>query len=204
MDLLSTEFGGPLIVVVAGLTTFIAAYASALLAARAGVLLDRPNDRSSHKQVTPRSGGIAIFAAWAAGMAIVAALSRDPETLQMTVKLVLIAGFVLFLGLVDDVFAPTPLVKFAGQVAAAALFIAAFGALETAPLPFVGDVALGPYAAPVTIFWIVGFMNAFNFMDGVNGIAAACGAFVLAGLAVASAYAGSSYWAVAALLCATA
>lgn len=204
MELLSTELGPPIIVVVAGLTTFMAAYGCARIAVGAGVLLDRPNDRSSHDRVTPRAGGVAIYAAWAAGMAIVAALLRDPEALQLTVKLVLIAGFVLFLGLADDVFAPTPLVKFAGQIAAASLFVAAFGALETAPLPVVGDVALGPYAATVTIFWIVGFMNAFNFMDGVNGIAAACGAFVLAGLAVASAYAGSTYWAVAALLCATA
>jgi UDP-GlcNAc:undecaprenyl-phosphate GlcNAc-1-phosphate transferase len=204
MELLSTELGAPLIIAAAALTTLVAAYASARIAVRAGFLLDRPNDRSSHVRVTPRSGGIAIFAAWAAGMAIVAALMHDPEALQLTVKLVLIAGFVLFLGLADDAFAPTPLIKFVGQFAAAALFVAAFGALEIAPLPIVGDVALGPFAAPLTIFWIVGFMNAFNFMDGVNGIAAACGAFVLAGLAVASAYAGSTYWAIAALLCATA
>ncbi len=204
MELLSTELGAPLIIVVAGLATFVAAYVSALIAVRARVLLDRPNSRSSHDRATPRSGGVAIYAAWAAGMAIVAALLRDPDALQMTVKLVLIAGFVLFLGLADDVFAPKAFVKLAGQVAAAAAFVAIFGALERAPVPFVGEVALGAYAAPLTVFCIVGFMNAFNFMDGVNGIAASCGAFVLAGLAVASAYAGSTYWAVAALLCATA
>jgi UDP-GlcNAc:undecaprenyl-phosphate GlcNAc-1-phosphate transferase len=204
MSLLSTQAGPPLIVAIAGLATFASAYVFSVLAVRAGVLPDRPNGRSSHETVTPRSGGIAIFAAWAAGMAIVAAMSRDPDVLQLTVKIVLIAGFVLFLGLADDVFAPRAMVKFAGQVAAAAIFVAVFGALKTAPFPIFGDVELGIYAAPVTIFWIVAFMNAFNFMDGVNGIAAACGAFALFGLAVASAYAGSIDWAVAAALCAVA
>ncbi|MCD8492076.1 MAG: hypothetical protein LRY51_09315 [Geovibrio sp.] len=88
--------------------------------------------------------------------------------------------------------------KFVGQVAAAIAYVALFGPLSFAPAPFVGDIPLGLFAAPITVFWIVGFMNAFNFMDGVNGIAAACAGFVLFAVAVAGANLDVGFWAMSA------
>jgi UDP-N-acetylmuramyl pentapeptide phosphotransferase/UDP-N-acetylglucosamine-1-phosphate transferase len=38
-------------------------------------------------------------------------------------------------------------------------------------LPFIGVIELGLLAIPISVFWIVGVTNAFNFMDGINGIA---------------------------------
>jgi UDP-GlcNAc:undecaprenyl-phosphate/decaprenyl-phosphate GlcNAc-1-phosphate transferase len=95
-------------------------------------------------------------------------------------------------------------VKLIGQIAIATLFVFLFGAVETAPAPFVGVVVLGPAAAALTVFWIVAFMNAFNFMDGANGIAATAAIFGLSALAVAAAAAGAGSWAAAAALLAAA
>lgn len=204
MNAVSTTIDAWLAVSFAGLAALVVAHFVARFAARSGALLDRPNARSSHRVVTPRSGGVAVFAGWATGMAIVAAFAGAPLILDSTVRLMLLAGFALLIGLADDLYAPRALFKFGGQVMAAVLFVLVFGAPETAPLPFVGDTALGAFAAPLTVFWIVAFMNAFNFMDGVNGIAAACGAFALFAIAVAAAFSGAFFWALAAAICGTA
>ncbi|MGE0409478.1 MAG: glycosyltransferase family 4 protein [Amphiplicatus sp.] len=202
--MVSTEWDAPFLIGLAGLVALVVGNLAARAGVRAGLLLDRPNGRSSHDSVTPRSGGIAIFAGWSAGMALIAAASGDVVIVDLTMRLALVAFFVFVLGLIDDMLALRAYLKLIGQIAAAALFVAAFGPLEAAPLPIVGEIAFGPYATFVTLFWIVAFMNAFNFMDGVNGIAASCGAFALAGLAVASAYAGAGFWAIAAALAAVA
>lgn len=201
MNSVSISIDASLAVGFAGIAALFVAHLVARFAARSGVLLDRPNDRSSHKAVTPRSGGVAVFAGWATGMAVVAAFAGSPAILDLTVRLMLLAGFVLLVGLADDLYAPRAIFKFGGQVAAATLFVLIFGALEKAPLPFAGDTPLGAMAAPLTVFWIVAFMNAFNFMDGVNGIAAACGAFALFAISIAAAFAGAFFWAVAAVMC---
>lgn len=201
MNAVSITIDAWLAVALAGVAALIVSYFVARFVARSGVLLDRPNERSSHRAATPRSGGVAVFAGWATGLAVVAALAGSPTILDFGVRLMLLAGFVLLIGLADDLYAPRAIFKFGGQIAAAALFVAVFGALENAPLPFAGDTMLGPLAAPLTIFWIVAFMNAFNFMDGVNGIASACGAFALFAISIAAAFSGAFFWAVAAAMC---
>jgi UDP-GlcNAc:undecaprenyl-phosphate GlcNAc-1-phosphate transferase len=55
-------------------------------------------------------------------------------------------------------------------VAAAALALPT-ATLHAVDLPWYGRLALGPLALPLSAFWLVGFTNAFNFMDGINGIA---------------------------------
>ncbi|HXI87039.1 MAG TPA: hypothetical protein VNH64_06240 [Parvularculaceae bacterium] len=194
----------PLALAAAGTTAIAVAFLVARMVARAGVLMDEPNDRSSHRLPTPRSGGVAIFAGWATAMAVFAAVSGAPGVFAPTLKLGLIGAGVVLVGLADDFYSPSSLLKLAGQVAAGVAFVLLFGAPETAPLPGLADLPLGDYGAPLAVFWIVAFMNAFNFRDGVNGMAASCGAFVLAALAVASAFLGAPFWAASALFLALA
>lgn len=201
MNVAAISIDTPLALVLSGLAALIVSHFVARVVTRIGVLPDRPNARSSHRTVTPRSGGVAIFAGWATGLAAVAAFAGSPAILDLAMRLILLAGFVLLIGLADDLYSPRAIFKLGGQLAAATLFVLAFGPLEKAPIPFAGEVALGPLAAPLTILWIVAFMNAFNFMDGVNGIAASCGAFVLFALAVVAAFCGASFWAAAAAMC---
>jgi UDP-GlcNAc:undecaprenyl-phosphate GlcNAc-1-phosphate transferase len=198
MNDLVTGYSAGLIVVIGGLTAFAASHLIARLAIAAQLLPDRPNARSSHAQVTPRSGGVAIIGGWCAGMLLAAGFAGETLTLSMTfaVGALVLAAFLL--GLADDLMNLRAYQKFLGQVALAAAFVVLFGGLEAAPVPFIGAVELG-YAGPlITVFWVVAFMNAFNFMDGVNGIAAACGAFALAALAAAAGFGEAAFWAMTA------
>lgn len=183
---------GPLIIVVAALVVLLTALALSRLSMHAKILPDNPNPRSSHDRVTSRAGGVGIFLAWCVGMLIYGGFSGAPDAALTLAKFAGISLLAFLVGLADDKWVLSPIWKFAGQFAAAGLFIWAFAPLEAAPLPFVGDTALAPAAgAALTILWIVGFMNAFNFMDGVNGIAAGSAAIGLVAFCVVAAFAGA-------------
>lgn len=172
-------FEGPLTLGVAGLVTCLTTLAASRLAMYAKFLPDRPNHRSSHDRVISRGGGIAIFAGWFAGVFIVAVFADIMPSPFVSVFFAGLAALVFCVGLADDRWSMTPLFKFSGQLAAAGLFCWLLGPLLFAPIPFLGEVSLGAWGVILTLLWIVGFMNAFNFMDGVNGIA---GGSALAGL----------------------
>jgi UDP-N-acetylmuramyl pentapeptide phosphotransferase/UDP-N-acetylglucosamine-1-phosphate transferase len=119
-------------------------------------LLDVPNARSSHEIPTPRLGGLAIIiGVWAA-----APLAGGSFLLLATATL---AGVV---GLLDDFVDLKFWMKAAGQATAA------FVLLFLAPPPICE--AAGPFW-PITLLfgvvWIVAVVNAYNFMDGIDGIA---------------------------------
>lgn len=138
-------------------------------------LIDRPNQRSSHSVPKPRSGGIAVALGLAAAFAGSPGGRSPAAALGPTAFAA--AGFFV-LGLADD-FRPLPeLARLCGQVVLAAWVVGA-GGLRAAPFGLAG-----PAAAAFSVFWVVGFVNVFNFMDGVDGIALskAClgGAFIVA------------------------
>jgi len=149
-------------------------------------LLDVPNARSSHEIPTPRLGGLAVIAGvWAA-----APLTGGSFLLLVTATL---AGVV---GLLDDFVDLKFWMKAAGQAAAA------FVLLFLAPPPICE--AAGPFW-PITLLfgvvWIVAVINAYNFMDGIDGIAggtAILNALFLAALVGASAGLGVGLAALAA------
>ena len=122
----------------------------------------------------------------------------DASAPFLTFAAVAFAPFLI--GALDDWRSMSALMKLAGQIAAATVFVQLFGALETIPAPGLGAIDLGPFAGPVTVFWIVAFMNAYNFMDGVNGIAALTGVFVSVVFAIASALIGEAGLAVICLM----
>ncbi len=138
-------------------------------------LLDVPNSRSSHDIPTPRLGGLAVIAGvWAA-----APLTGGSFLFLVTATL---AGIV---GLLDDFVDLKFWMKAAGQATAA------FVLLFLAPPPICE--AAGPFW-PITLLfgvvWIVAVVNAYNFMDGIDGIAggtAILNALFLAALVGASA-----------------
>ncbi len=196
MSALVEGYSAALVVLTAGLAALAVTQLLSRMLALSDFLLDRPNARSSHVTVTPRSGGVAVFCGFLVGLALVAAFADWTLFARPALMFAaLMTGAFLF-GLADDRFNLSASLKFFAQMALAMFFVALFGPLESAPLPFLGETMLGPWGAPLTILWIVGFMNAYNFMDGLNGIAAACGALALAALAAASAFNGGAFWAI--------
>ncbi|GIW73124.1 MAG: undecaprenyl-phosphate alpha-N-acetylglucosaminyl 1-phosphate transferase [Planctomycetota bacterium] len=163
-----------------------AMFAAALLAAalvplvrRVAVLLgavDRPGGRRSHQGEVPRLGGVAIFGATAGGLVCCWVLGGAlPQALQANpagVGGVAAGGTLMFLlGAMDDVWGLRPLSKLGGQVLAAAL--AVWGGCRIEVIGWLdGTVALGVLAAPLTALWIVGITNAWNLLDGLDGLAA--------------------------------
>lgn len=115
-------------------------------------LLDHPNERSSHVTPTPRNGGKAILLGIIAA-AIAGSLFVEPLLLRIAAGVALLA----VTGLVDDARPLSPLLKLALQVVAAVLVVAGIG--------------FHPLLLMLSVIWITGVTNAFNFMDGLNGIA---------------------------------
>ena len=135
-------------------------------------ILDVPNERSSHVAPTPRGGGVAIVAACAAGWAVDAASGAGGALAALAVSALLVA----VVSAVDDVRTLTARSRFTAHVVAAAVLIVGAGGWDVVEVPFVGAVPLGWGGAALAGVWVVGLTNAFNFMDGIDGIAGAQGA----------------------------
>jgi len=132
-------------------------------------LLDEAGIRASHKGSTPIFGGIAIFS----GIIFSLLFWADIENIQYLLVSILI---VFFVGVIDDLLVLSPFKKIVGQVIATSIII------------FLGDLkidnmhgVLGIYDLPIwigvlfTIFVVIVITNAFNLIDGVDGLAAGVG-----------------------------
>jgi Fuc2NAc and GlcNAc transferase len=164
-------------------------------------LLDVPNERSSHTRPTPRGGGVAIVATCAAGFALLAALQRIDAALFAALSGGLVVAGVGFL---DDRRPLPAFIRLAAQAAVAAWAVAWFGGLPALRVGahVVSFGWLGYVFATLGMIWAV---NLFNFMDGIDGIAASEAIFVaLAGAAVTLARGGSTGVALAAVVFAAA
>jgi UDP-GlcNAc:undecaprenyl-phosphate/decaprenyl-phosphate GlcNAc-1-phosphate transferase len=151
---------------VAAVVTLVTTPLTARLAVRVGAI-DLPRDRDLHEAPVPRLGGLAILAG-----ILVAALIFMPFDGQTRGILAgaLVAGIV---GSIDDLYDLPPAAKLAGQVAAAAIPVAAGVRVETFTLPFLGAVDLSATGGGIlTGLAMVAVMNVVNFTDGVDGLAA--------------------------------
>jgi UDP-GlcNAc:undecaprenyl-phosphate GlcNAc-1-phosphate transferase len=148
-------------------------------------LLDIPNERSSHSIATPRGGGLAIAAIVLVGFTLTRLWVNDSGQVPYLGYLVG-AAIVAVIGGLDDLVEVSAKVRLLVQLIAAIVFIATAGFMTPIPLPFVGELDWGWLGIPVTLLWVVGLTNAYNFMDGIDGIAAgqaivaACLWFILA------------------------
>src|SRR5229473_520178 len=157
-------------------------------------LVDEPLDtRRVHVKAVPRLGGVAIFLSLLIPLSVLLLLNNlltqtlRPERRGIIVYL--ICGFlVLLLGVYDDLTGANAKVKFAGLAGVAALFYLLGGRIVTLSIPFVGGVTLHPILGfLLTLIWIVGIANAFNLIDGVDGLASGSALFsslVLLGVAL--------------------
>ncbi len=164
----------------AGLLSLALTPLTILLARRLGVL-DVPGPRSMHQRPVPRLGGAAVFAAASAAAALYG--PRDLASLSLGAS----GALVYALGAWDDARPLSPGLRLAVQAAAAALAVG--GGLRPA---WPGGLP----GALLAWLWLIGMANAYNFLDGIDGLAAGlgvAGGLALggpAGLALAGACAG--------------
>jgi UDP-N-acetylmuramyl pentapeptide phosphotransferase/UDP-N-acetylglucosamine-1-phosphate transferase len=160
--------------------------------------VDRPNARKVHTRIMPRLGGLAIFAAFAAGLFALLPLLPDAMLSGYDMRFIaaLLAGgtIIVLIGALDDRFELSAKVKLLGQVAAACVVVFGFGIrINLLNIPF-GET-MQPVAEwlaiPLTILWIVGCTNAINLIDGLDGLAAGVSGIAIATILVMAAIMGS-------------
>lgn len=169
-----------------GVIAFVVTLACVPLAKRLAVrfdAIDYPNARRVNTVPIPRLGGIAICIGIATALVIeligeyalgwagffVGQIRTDVNHSICMVGLLIVA----ITGAVDDIKALKPLTKLLGQIVGASIIASSGVLLEVIVNPFTGSFAhFGWFAFPLTVFYLVAFMNVINLADGLDGLAA--------------------------------
>ena len=155
--------------------------------------LDEPRDaRRVHETPVPRLGGAAIFASMSIAFASVflthnaVSLSFRANAAQLLTVLIP-ASLVFLVGIYDDFRGTNALTKFAVQGLAGLLFCVMGGRIEALSVPLLGSIHLQPLVGyGLTLLWVVGISNAFNLIDGMDGLASGASLFAAVVMLVVS------------------
>ncbi len=175
------------LLVVAAAGTWILTFPARRIAVGIGYVA-QPDARKVHQQVTPQSGGVAMFlgmlVAWAVA-ASVPALAPLFRGSSEPLGLLLGAAAIFVVGLIDDFRDMSAPAKVAGQVLAATILYFLGVTWFQFKIPLTGLVQLSPEWTPLlTALWVVAITNAVNLIDGLDGLAAGVVAIASGALAV--------------------
>ena len=131
-------------------------------------IIDVPNERSSHTMPTPRGGGLVIFLVSAMTFLIYSVFRGESFYWAYFAGALIVA----IVSLADDIRELSPFLRIICHSLAAVTAIWAFGGFGWFWIPFYGIVNLGYFGDAIAFLWIVWLINAYNFMDGIDGIAA--------------------------------
>ena len=130
-------------------------------------ILDRPNERSSHVVPTPRGGGLGIVLL----VSLTGVLFLNDAGWNRRLIYIAGAAVIAWLGWRDDLHSLSPRVRFVVQGLVAGISIWGLGYFKVVTIPMVGELQLGAAGIVITFLWIIGLTNAYNFMDGIDGMA---------------------------------
>jgi UDP-GlcNAc:undecaprenyl-phosphate GlcNAc-1-phosphate transferase len=132
---------------------------------RFGISMDAPGDRKIHKSPTPRVGGIAIALSFFITLSLAPIFNNDIKGFMLGALVIVIVG------LIEDINPLSSFTRFFAQ-SASVIILLSFG-ISVTFLPGHSFGKVLEYA--VTFLWIVGLTNAFNFLDGMDGLASGLG-----------------------------
>jgi len=154
-------------------------------------ILDHPNERSSHNVPTPRGGGLAIVVL-VIGMAVLYGIAN--EFTRENIAFIIAGTILALLGWQDDVRTLSAKIRFSIQFIAIAIAMWGMGWFSMVTIPLFGIWDLGWFGIPITFIWILGLINAYNFMDGIDGIAGGVAlAAALGWIVLSSSFGGSEF-----------
>lgn len=139
-------------------------------------VVDQPDGaRKVHRYPIPRVGGLAIAVSYLVSYLLVRPAEGSPLAQQLSLVWRLLPGAAMAfaIGLLDDLFDLKAWMKLAGQLAAAGLACVAGVRI----LSIAGAPTEAWWNIPLTVLWLVACMNAFNLVDGLDGLAAGIGLF---------------------------
>ncbi|MCK5808233.1 undecaprenyl/decaprenyl-phosphate alpha-N-acetylglucosaminyl 1-phosphate transferase [bacterium] len=164
-------------------------------------IVDQVNSRKIHRGKIPRIGGIGITIGTLLAPVILLVTATSPEWKEAlsgrSIMIVVIGGggAISLLGLIDDVWGVRARWKFLFQIGIASLAWY-FGFSITGIFTPFGAFEFGIFALPVTVLWIVAIINAFNLIDGIDGLSSGVAFFASLTMFILSMHNGHTFAAI--------
>lgn len=139
-------------------------------------LYDEVNSRKIHSGDIPRLGGIAIFLSFIAGYIIYLVLTPGIN-IKIKIPLLFAVSIIFVFGILDDIFTLKAVHKLLAQIAATTIVV--FGGFRFQyifSIPLHSSFIARGFSFALTIFWVIGLINAYNLIDGLDGL---CGTLSL-------------------------
>jgi UDP-GlcNAc:undecaprenyl-phosphate GlcNAc-1-phosphate transferase len=175
----------------AAIVTYLATGGVRWLAFRLGAVA-YPRERDVHVDPVPRMGGLAMYLGVAAAVLLASqlpALTRGFVYSSGMPAVVVAGGLIMVVGLIDDRWGLDALTKFAGQITAASVLVTMGVAWSVLYIPFggVGTIVLDQASSILlTLALTVSIVNAMNFVDGLDGLAAGLGLITASAICIFS------------------
>ncbi|CAA0121615.1 Decaprenyl-phosphate N-acetylglucosaminephosphotransferase [Mycolicibacterium vanbaalenii] len=175
----------------AAIITYLATGWVRMLATRWGAVA-YPRERDVHLQPTPRMGGLAMYLGVVAAVLLASqlpALTRGFVYSSGMPAVVVAGGLIMVVGLIDDRWGLDALTKFAGQITAASVLVTMGVAWSVLYIPIggVGTIVLDQVSSILlTLALTVAIVNAMNFVDGLDGLAAGLGLITASAICIFS------------------
>jgi UDP-GlcNAc:undecaprenyl-phosphate GlcNAc-1-phosphate transferase len=157
-------------------------------------LVDVPNERKIHQGAIPLIGGVAIFVAVLLAQSVEAFLLSSVSSLSDYISFYIAGALLVLVGVVDDFREVSPRARIACEIIAALIVVygadtvvRSFGSMSFEG----GEVGLGVFAVPFTVFAIVSLINAVNMSDGLDGLAGTLTLVPVLGFIAATVYIGN-------------
>ncbi|WP_137144742.1 glycosyltransferase family 4 protein [Mycolicibacterium sp. CR10] len=175
----------------AAVVTYLATGWVRVVATRWGAVA-YPRERDVHLQPTPRMGGLAMYVGVVAAVLLASqlpALTRGFVYSSGMPAVVVAGGLIMVVGLIDDRWGLDALTKFAGQITAASVMVTMGVAWSVLYIPIggVGTIVLDQVSSILlTLALTVAIVNAMNFVDGLDGLAAGLGLITASAICIFS------------------
>jgi len=129
--------------------------------ARKTNFIDNPNSRKVHVKATPLLGGVSVFIGFFIMTCYLVITKQHVLNIEIIGYLVA-ALIIVIVGIVDDKYGMNPILKLVGQLLSCLIFL-----ISNDLLTILGPIYV---TLPLLILWMVGLMNAMNFLDNMDGI----------------------------------